>query len=56
MSASYSFEPIEPAEYQAANGHRMVTIEWTRDGRRVQWNAQHSENCPCSGDEPLPDW
>lgn len=41
-----------PAEYWAANGHLMVTVEW-HNGRRVQWNAQHSEKCPCTTSE---DW
>jgi hypothetical protein len=59
VSEDQSTNPQQKAEYLAANGHLLVTIEWrvTRRGmERVQWNAEHSPNCPCGGREALPDW
>lgn len=46
--------------HRAFNGHVM---EYPVTGRGSdgditysQWNAWHSDECPCTGDEPLPDW
>jgi hypothetical protein len=51
-------------EATAANGHRMTYNVTGRDpetGRLTysQWDAQHSDTCPCltaEDAEPLPEW
>lgn len=51
-------------EALAANGHRMVyrivgTDSETGEPITSQWDAGHSDTCPCRGAEdaePLPDW
>jgi len=47
-------------DYAAANGHLMRYYEDAEEsgkvGRAAAWAAWHSENCPCQGTEPVPDW